>query len=64
MKEYKVLSQKDKFFSGKFDPQLLENAVNAYAEQGWEVVSMATASIPAFGGPRDEVIVLLQRNAN
>lgn len=64
MKEYKVLSQKDKFFSGKFDPQLLENAVNAYAEQGWEVVSMATASIPVFGGPRDEVIVLLQRNAN
>lgn len=61
MKEYKILSQKDKFFSGKFDPQLLENAINAYAEQGWEVVSMATASIPAFGGSRDEVIVLFSR---
>ena len=63
MKEYKVLSQKDKFFSGKFDPQLLEQAINSYAEQGWEVVSMATASIPAFGGPRDEVIVLFARDA-
>lgn len=63
MKEYKILSQKDKFFSGKFDPQLLENAINAYAEQGWEVVSMATASIPAFGGARDEVIVLFSRAA-
>jgi hypothetical protein len=63
MKEYKILSQKDKFFSGKFDPQLLEQAINAYAEQGWEVVSMATASMPSFGGSRDEVIVLFEREA-
>ena len=61
MMEYKVLSQKDKFFSGKFDPELLEKAINAYAGQGWEVVSMATASIPGFGGPRDEIVVLFQR---
>ncbi|WP_278922723.1 DUF4177 domain-containing protein [Pseudophaeobacter profundi] len=63
MKEYKILSQKDKFFSGKFDPQLLEQAINAYAEQGWEVVSMTTASMPSFGGSRDEVIVLFEREA-
>ena len=62
MKDYKILSQKDKFFSGKFGPELLEKAINAYAEQGWEVVSMATASVPAFGGSRDEVIVLFQRD--
>ena len=61
MKEYKILSQKDKFLSGKFDPELLETAINAYAEQGWVVVSMATASIPGFGGPRDEMIVLFER---
>ena len=61
MKDYKILSQKDKFFSGKFDPELLEKAINSYADQGWEVVSMATASVPAFGGARDEVIVLFQR---
>lgn len=34
-KEYKVLTQKDKWFSGKFDPAKLEEALNAYAEQGW-----------------------------
>lgn len=64
MKEYKVLSQKDKFFSGKFDPQLLEQAINAYAEQGWEVISMATATFPSFTGSREEIIVLFGRDAD
>ena len=53
MKEYKVMSQKDKFLSGKFDPDLLEKAINAYAEQGWRVVSMASATIPGFTGARE-----------
>jgi hypothetical protein len=34
MKEYKVLTQKDKWFSGRFDPEKLEEALNACAEQG------------------------------
>ena len=38
MKEYKVMTQKDKFLSGKFDPEKLEEAMNAYAEEGWEVI--------------------------
>ena len=61
MKEYKVMTQKDRFFAGKFDPEKLESAINAYAEQGWEVVSMTTASIPSFGGSRDELVVLMER---
>ena len=36
MYEYKVLSQKDRFFSGKFDPQKLEDALNSYAGTGLE----------------------------
>ena len=60
--EYKVLSQKDKWFSGKFDPAMLEQALNAYAEQGWRVVSCATADIPsAFGANRQEFITILER---
>lgn len=59
--EYKVLSQKDKWFSGKFDPALLEQAINAYAMQGWRVISCATADIPGFGGPRQEFITVLER---
>jgi len=59
--EYKVLSQKDKWFSGKFDPALLEQAINSYAMQGWRVITCATADIPGFGGPRQEFITVLER---
>lgn len=62
MKEYKVMTQKDKWFAGKFDPELLEKAINSYAEQGWQVVTIATASIPGFAGNRDEMVVLLARD--
>ena len=63
MKEYKVLTQKDKWFSGKFDPQRLEEALNAYAEQDWIVVTTATAAINALiGGNREEVIIILERD--
>ena len=51
-KQYKVMSQKDKWFSRKFDPETLEQAINSYASQGWEVVSVATATIPGLGGSR------------
>lgn len=61
MKQYKVMTQKDRFFAGKFDPEKLESAINSYAEQGWEVVSIATASIPGFGGTREELVVVMER---
>jgi len=37
MKQYKVLTQKDRFFAGKFDPEKLESAINSYASEGWVV---------------------------
>ncbi len=61
MREYKVLTQKDKWFSQKFDPEVLERAINSYAEQGWRVVSMSTASIAGWGTAREELIVLFER---
>lgn len=59
--EYKVLTQKDKWFSGKFDPANLEKAINAYADQGWKVIGCATADIPGFGTMRQEFITILER---
>ena len=61
MKEYKVMSQKDKWLSSKFDPAKLEEGINAYAEEGWEVVSIATATIPGLPGAREEMIVVFER---
>ncbi len=61
-KQYKVLTQKDKWFSGKFDPAKLEEALNAYAEQGWVVKAAATAAITGImSGNRDEMIIILER---
>jgi hypothetical protein len=62
LKQYKVLTQKDRFWGGKFDPEKLEQALNAYAEQGWRVISAATATFPTLTGSRDEMIVLLERD--
>lgn len=62
MKEYKVLTQKDKWFSGKFDPLVLEQAINSYAKQGWVVKASTTAQIPGFGGPREECLIILERD--
>lgn len=59
--EYKVLTQKDRFFGGKFDPQKLEEALNSYAQQGWAVVGIATADIPSFGSSRQELVVVMSR---
>ena len=63
MKQYKVLTQKDKWFSGKFDPELLEKALNSYASQGWRVVASATASIPGIGINREELLIVMEREA-
>ena len=61
MPQYKVLTQKDRYFSGKFSPEKLEAAIKGYAEQGWRVISMATARIPSVGRDREELVVLLER---
>ncbi len=64
MKQYKVLTQKDKWFSGKFDPDKLEQALNAYAQQGWSVVTSASAKVRAvIGGEREEMVIILERDA-
>lgn len=61
-KEYKVLSQKDKWYSSKFDPQLLEKALNDYAEMGYQVVCSSTATFQGFSGAREEMIIILERD--
>mgnify|MGYP001388050431 CR=1 FL=1 len=58
MKEYKVMTQKDRFFSGTFDPEKLEAALNSYASEGWEFKGVAT---PVFGTTNKEIIVFFER---
>ena len=60
--EYKVLTQKDRWFSGKFNPETIEQALNAYAQQGWRVTYAVTASFPGFfSANREEIVIILER---
>jgi hypothetical protein len=60
--EYKVMTQKDRFFSGKFDPEKLEMAINSYAEQGWKLIAVATATMGGgFTSGREELMVFMER---
>lgn len=61
MKEYKVVNLKCRFFSGTFDTNALENAMNSYSEKGWEVHSVTPDSSGAFGTSK-YLIVLLERD--
>ena len=59
--EYKVVTMKDRFFAGKFDPEKLQEMLNSYAGEGWKLSAVTTASIPSFGGSREEIIFILER---
>ncbi len=62
VKEYKLLTPKDKIFDNKFDLPRLEEVINTFALKGWTVRSMTTAQVAGFsGGVREELIVLLER---
>jgi hypothetical protein len=60
IKQYKVIIERDSKFSGRFDPEHLESALNAHAADGWRVVSgFGVASL--WKNMRSEVIVILER---
>jgi hypothetical protein len=62
LKEYKLLTSKDKIFEGKFDLARLEEALNYYARQGWVVKAVSTPNVKTFsGGMQEEIVVLLER---
>ncbi len=56
-KHYKVLTEKGSRFTGRFDPQSLETALNNDAAEGWRVVGSAWKSMSA------ELVVILERDA-
>jgi hypothetical protein len=59
MKQYKVMTQKDRFFSGTFDLEKLEAAMNSYASEGWEFKGVAT---PVFGAPNKGILIIFERD--
>ena len=58
--EYKVLSQQDRRWSGKFSPENLEGTLNSYAAEGWRVVSTFPVGSP-WSLSTSQVMILLER---
>jgi hypothetical protein len=62
VRQYKVLTSKDKYFDNKFDLTRLEEALNHFAKQGWTVKAMTLPHIKGYGGVTEETfVVLLER---
>lgn len=67
-KLYKVITQRDEFFGGKFEPAKLERVINDLSADGWRVVSVASADVSTFWGAfwsgrsaRQEMVIFMER---
>ena len=62
MYEYKVLSERDKRFTGGFDPDTLEATLNGFASEGWRLVdAVSTANL--MKSAKAEMVMILERTA-
>ena len=59
--QYKVITQKDRFFSSKFNPALIERALNEYAQEGWIFKSAVSADFGSLGMSRNELIIFMEK---
>ena len=59
VRQYKLLTSKDKYFDGRFDLTRLEEAMNHFAKQGWTVKAMTLPHIKGYGGVTEETVVVL-----
>ena len=60
MKKYKVLSLL-KDFSGRFEPEKIEQTLNTLAGEGWKVVSCVSGNF-LFGTTQTEFAIFLEKD--
>lgn len=60
--EYKVVTQRDGLWSGRFDAEALSLLLNRLGEQGWRLVESSASSIPALlTRQREELLLVFER---
>lgn len=65
IKEYKVIGQEDTWLNGgRFDKTSLKDMLNSYAMDGWTVKEISSSKTVGvfFGTPRDEMVIILERD--
>ncbi len=63
MFEYKVLTERDRTFSGTFDLDALEAALNDYASDGWRLAEAFVAANFAKSA-KAEMVMILERDSS
>jgi hypothetical protein len=64
--EYRVITQADQWFMGKFSPERLTTLLNELSAEGWHVIAVTAADRGTWfgslgGGARQELVVFLER---
>ncbi len=60
MLEYKILTERDSRFSGKFDLDQLETTLNSYAAEGWKIAGGVSAA-SVWKSSKSEILIFLER---
>lgn len=62
MHEYKIITEKDSSFAGRFDGEALEGVLNEHASTGWRVVnSFNITNFKSFGS---QLMFVLERSVS
>lgn len=61
MKVFKVMTQKVRAFGGKFNPEKIEEALNAMGKEDWEIDGVTSAEFPSITGGRQELVIFLSK---
>ena len=61
MFEYKVLTKRDSWVSGRFDFESLEQVLNNHAATGWRVVN-SFLSTSVWKSSKSDIVVILERH--
>jgi hypothetical protein len=62
MYDDKVVTERDKRFTGGFDPDALEATLNSYANEGWRLVD-AVSSGNLMKSSKGQLIMILERTS-
>ncbi len=63
MVEYKVLTVRDKTFSGAFDPEELERTLNGHAAEGWRLAEGFLVN-SLWKSAKGEIMLVLERSSD
>ena len=60
MFEYKIVTQRDKTFTGAFDAEALERTLNEHGADGWRLAEGFTAA-SLWKSMRADIVLILER---